>query len=91
MTFHSLAASQPLALCCPRSGGTACPRGSLGQAGLELAGHGGADRQRAERAGSAPWGDGRDFSYTVLKPGVPKSFVDKTEEWISFSLVHKLQ
>ena len=48
-------------------------------------------RGRAERARSAPRSDGRGFCYAILKPGVPKSFVDKIEEWLSFSLVHKLQ
>ncbi|MXQ90211.1 hypothetical protein E5288_WYG017391 [Bos mutus] len=46
---------------------------------------------RAERAGSAPRSDGRGFCYAILKPGVSKSFVDKIVEWLSFSLVHKLQ
>lgn len=69
MTFHSLAASQPLALCCRRSGGHGVspqkPEPRAGRAGLELAGHGvrtDTDRQRAEPsaegAGSAPRGDG---------------------------------
>ena len=48
-------------------------------------------RARAERAGSTPRSDGRGFCYAILKPGVPKSFVDKIVESLSFSLVHKLQ